>query len=317
MDTRKEFNDLLNAALTDGIITAQERAVLINKAISIGIDPEEANLLIDASEQKVNQDIDAAARLKRGKTCPFCGGSIPQLADQCPHCGGAITAEASQELLEIIDQLEDALLDLKAGKDHKTAKAQVEKYIRRANMYYENNPKVQKLLSEIAKETAEAEKKAKTSARNENILSVLKNIVAFFKSHKILAYLLIGVVVLSLVALCSENEEKAHQTLIENIDSYIEAGKIKEAAKLLEKTVTVSNYDQWDLCEKYDNLYLKVLREMVEDGDFREAEALALTLKSKVTNGFKWMETSTYTYLKTSFEANNQDFSMIRSEYDY
>lgn len=58
---------------------------------------------------------------RRGKTCPYCGSSIPDLTDKCPNCGGNITPEASKELEEIIEHLESALVAFKSG-DVKSAK---------------------------------------------------------------------------------------------------------------------------------------------------------------------------------------------------
>lgn len=165
----KEFEDLLKEYLTDGIITDKERQVLLRKAEKLGLDVEEVNLYITAQEQKVEQAADAAVRKKRGQTCPFCGGSVPQLADKCPHCGQHITAEASEELKEIIEKLEDALIDLKSGKDFGKSKAVAEKYLRKANLYYSSNPKIKRLTEEVNQEIEEVSKKAKNEARIQTI----------------------------------------------------------------------------------------------------------------------------------------------------
>lgn len=113
-------------------------------------------------------------RKQKGKTCPFCGGSVPQLTDKCPHCGGSITPEASKELQEIFDNLEEALVDFKSGKDIAKSKATVERFMRKAKMYYGNNPKIQKLLEEVEMEYAKAEKAAKT-----RIFLIICGITAF------------------------------------------------------------------------------------------------------------------------------------------
>ena len=77
----KEFEDLLKEYLTDGIITSKERQVLLKKALQLGYNVDEVDLYIDAQQQKCDQTAEAAAAKKRGKTCPFCGGTVPQLAD--------------------------------------------------------------------------------------------------------------------------------------------------------------------------------------------------------------------------------------------
>ncbi|MBO4906491.1 MAG: hypothetical protein J5486_05595 [Bacteroidaceae bacterium] len=157
----EELDALIQEYLTDGILTDKERAVILKKAEKLGLDIDEIDLYLDAQVQKIDQATDAAARKQKGKVCPFCGGSVPQLADKCPHCGENITAEASKELQEILDNLEEALIELKEGKDYKRNKAVVEKYARKAKLYYSNNPKIASLMSEIEAETLIAEKKAK------------------------------------------------------------------------------------------------------------------------------------------------------------
>lgn len=167
----KELTDLVEEYLTDGIITAKERQVLLKKAVNMGVDEDEFDLYLDAQQQKADQVVDAAAAKKRGATCPFCGGPVPQLTDKCPHCGQFITVEASSELQEILENLEEALVNFKSGKDIAKSKAEVERYIRKAKMYYENNPKVHKLLAEIQIETDKTTK----AAKRESFLRTIKS----------------------------------------------------------------------------------------------------------------------------------------------
>lgn len=171
----KELTDLVEEYLTDGIISTKERQVLLKKAIALGVDADEFDLYIDAQQQKVDQEIDNAAAKKRGKTCPFCGGTLPQLTDKCPHCGETVTPEASEELQEIFDHLEEALVDFKSGKDIAKSKAVVERYVRKAKMYYENNPKVKKLLAEVEIESENAQLLARKKARNQIAKTILTN----------------------------------------------------------------------------------------------------------------------------------------------
>ena len=156
----KDLTELVEEYLTDGIISSKERDVLLKKAEKMGVNVDEFDLYIDAQQQKVDQSIDAAAKKKRGTTCPFCGGPVPQLVDKCPHCGQFITAQASEELKEILEKLEDALVDLKAGKDIYRNKAVAEKYSRKARMYYSSNPKVKVILAEIDEEISITASKA-------------------------------------------------------------------------------------------------------------------------------------------------------------
>lgn len=127
-----DLDNLIEEYLTDGIISDKERQVLLRKAQALGLDTDEVDLYIDAQQQKADQKVDAAVSRKRGSACPYCGGSIPQLTDKCPHCGQNITAEASDDLQEIFDHLEDALVKFKSGEDIDKSKAEVERYVRKA-----------------------------------------------------------------------------------------------------------------------------------------------------------------------------------------
>lgn len=179
----KELDDLIKEYLTDGVITPQERRVLLNKAVGLGLNAEEIDLYIDAQEQKVKMQDMAAVERKRGKTCPHCGAPVPPLTDKCPDCGNHITPEATAELQEIIESLENALVDMKAGDNFKLGKANVEKNLRKADLYYSNNPKVKVLVEKVKAEMADAQKNKATEDRK-----------AFFAKYW--PYIVFGVVLL-------------------------------------------------------------------------------------------------------------------------
>ena len=171
----EELDQLIQEYLTDGVLTDKERAVILKKAEKMDLDRDEIDLYLDAQVRKIDQATDAAVRKQKSKTCPYCGAPVPQLTDKCPECGQFITPEASSELQEIFDNLEDALVDLKSGKDYERSKATVERFARKAKMYYGSNPKIQKLLAEVENEMTEAENKAKTIARKESVNSFLSS----------------------------------------------------------------------------------------------------------------------------------------------
>lgn len=181
----EELDVMIQEYLTDGIITAKERQVLLRKAEKMGLDVDEIDLYIDAQQQKADQIIDTAVKKQRGQSCPFCGGSVPQLADKCPHCGQTITAQASDDLKEIIENLEDSLVDFKSGKDFATSKAKVEKYMRKAELYYSNNPKIKVLLDKVNCEVTLAEKNKSSNDRKQwvskNMLYIVFGIITFIE----------------------------------------------------------------------------------------------------------------------------------------
>lgn len=114
----KEFEDLLNEYLTDGIITSKERQVLLKKAQELGYDVDEVDLYIDAQQQKSDQAVEAAAAKKRGKVCPRCGASIQSMQLTCPECGYEFNNKQSnssaQKLMEKLESFNDETNSVKS-----------------------------------------------------------------------------------------------------------------------------------------------------------------------------------------------------------
>lgn len=166
----EELDLLIQEFLTDGILTDKERQVVLKKAEGMGLDRDEIDLYLDAQVQKIDQVTDAAVRKRKSKECPYCGAPVPQLADKCPECGQFITPEASKDLQDILENLEDALVNMKSREDVERNKAIVERYARKAKLYYSNNPKIKPLLAEIEIEMEKAEKFFASEAKKEALL---------------------------------------------------------------------------------------------------------------------------------------------------
>lgn len=224
----KELLDLLEQYLTDGVMTSKEREVLLRKAEAMNVDKDEFDLYIDAEIQKIDQKADTIKRQSKGKLCPFCEASIPTLADKCPECGANITPSATKELEEIIEKLEDALVNFKSGNNIDKSKAEVERYIRKANMYYENNTKVKKLLEEVALEKLKADSLAKKNARKK----VITNILTYNKKLTVGVAIAFVVLVLSVVyGIFSEDYSDSPQETIDAMNKAIDDDNLDKAAK--------------------------------------------------------------------------------------
>ena len=167
----EELNELIQEYLTDGVLTSKEREVVLKKAEKMGLDRDEIDLYLDAQVQKIDQSTDAIMRKQKGKACPICGAPIPLLTDKCPECGQFVTPEASKELQEIIENLEEELVDFKSGKNYDRSKATVERFSRKAELYFSNNPKIKSLLAIVKEEMIQAEKVVKSRKRK----NLLKN----------------------------------------------------------------------------------------------------------------------------------------------
>ncbi len=172
----EELQALIDQYLTDGVLTEKERAVILKKAEGMGLDRDEIDLYLDAEVQKIDQATDAAVRRQKGKSCPHCGAYVSQLTDKCPECGQYITPEATKELEEILDNLEEALVNMKARKDIERNKATVERYARKARMYYSNHPKIKILLAEIDADVQETENRIRTAKREEAVESFFSSL---------------------------------------------------------------------------------------------------------------------------------------------
>ena len=261
----EELNALIQQYLTDGVLTAKERQVILNKAEKMGIDRDEIDLYLDAEVQKIDQQTDAAVRKQKGKTCPFCGGSVPQLTDKCPHCGENITPEASSELQEIVDNLEEALVDFKSGNDIAKSKATVERFMRKAKLYYGNNPKIQRLLEEVEMESLEAEKVAKVYALKNTFVKIL---TYNWKITAIVSILLIG-----FIWWCVKGPDALEnpQTCIEAVKKAIDNGDIEKAAgfctSYTDKHGTLDN-------DKITTAYAMVGKAYIDNNEYDKAISL-------------------------------------------
>ncbi len=170
-----ELNTLIQEYLSDGVLSDKERQVILKKAERMHLDREEVDLYLDAQVYKIEHAYEVSANRQKGKTCPFCGAPVPPLMDKCLECGQFVTPEATRELKEILENLEDALVDFKAGRNWEINKANVERYARKAKMYYSNNPKIKPLLREVEIEKEQAEKRAKSMARKSFFHSILSS----------------------------------------------------------------------------------------------------------------------------------------------
>lgn len=301
----QELDDLIKEYLTDGIISPKERQVLLNKAQALGLNVDEVDLYIDAQQQKADQAVAAAVNKRRGKTCPFCGSSIPELTDKCPNCGGNITPEASKELEDIFDHLESALVNFKSGEDVEKSKAEVERYVRKARMYYGNNPKVQHLLEEVEMESEAAEEEARKNAKKKFWLNIIE------KNKK---FILIAVAVISVFGYSwyastaqerkeaeqrqAYQEEKAAknandlayvQNTAKEVNDYLEKDQIDKAANALTmcEASGLGNplQDNDQATSLYKSLVANVVDAYLDKGKKKKAQNLVISCSSKFDFG--------------------------------
>lgn len=308
----QELDDLIKEYLTDGIISAKERQVLLNKAQALGLNVDEVDLYIDAQQQKADQAVAAAVNKRRGKTCPYCGSSIPELTDKCPNCGGNITPEASKELEEIIEHLESALVNFKSGEDVDKSKAEVERYARKARMHYGNNSKIQRLLDEVEAESEAAETEAKKNAKKKFWLNIIE------KNKK---FVLIAIAAIPLFGFIwyeatadarreqaeqeerqeerqAEQEEKAAknakdlsyvQNTAKEVNDFLDKGQVDKAANALTmcEASGLGNpmQDNDQATSLYKSLVANVVDAYLDKGKKKKAQNLVISCSSKFDFG--------------------------------
>lgn len=117
----KELEEVIEAALADGVITEKERAVLHRRAMAEGVDPDELDVVIDGRLAKVKKETDwlrptpppQAAPANNGKhgsvrKCPNCGAVVEAAAVKCAECGYEFVGiEANSSVARFAEKLEE------------------------------------------------------------------------------------------------------------------------------------------------------------------------------------------------------------------
>lgn len=92
----KELQLLIEASLTDGVLTDKEREVIRKRALLEGQDPDEVDILLEAEIQKLQQKQET----RTVKKCPRCGEAIPSMAVKCAACGYEFQEQEANKIVE-------------------------------------------------------------------------------------------------------------------------------------------------------------------------------------------------------------------------
>ena len=124
----KEMEALIEATLQDGMLTDQEKAVLVKRAQKEGIDVDELDVYIQSLLQKRQQEqnekkeaifekYEEEKKKAIGPVCPKCGKQVPPLALVC-DCGYEFkrgNEESTKKLFEKIDKIQSRQLKGASG----------------------------------------------------------------------------------------------------------------------------------------------------------------------------------------------------------
>lgn len=115
----KEMETLIEAVLQDGVLTDQEKAVLVKRAEKEGVDIDELDVYIQSLLQKRHQEeaaedakADRATKIGSVRRCPNCGYNVPSGFAACPQCGQTFNVTETSDSWE---KLQDKLNSMKAG----------------------------------------------------------------------------------------------------------------------------------------------------------------------------------------------------------
>ena len=103
-----EIERLIELALADGAITDKERAIILRKADSLGLDRDEIELVLEGSLETIKKQSPQNINQKYGavRKCPACGQNLGALASHC-ECGHELTdIEASRTIKALFDKFE-------------------------------------------------------------------------------------------------------------------------------------------------------------------------------------------------------------------
>ena len=104
----QEIEKLIDLGILDGHITEKERKVILNKAVELGVDVDEVEMILDAKIFQLAAD-KPKEKEKVGniKICPSCGGNVKAMELLCNQCGHEYTnTQANSSILELINKIE-------------------------------------------------------------------------------------------------------------------------------------------------------------------------------------------------------------------
>jgi hypothetical protein len=91
----EKIEQLIKAALADGMLTEKEKQILFKRAQEQGIDLDEFEMVLDArlvelqkaEKEKAEKSAPKSTKFGDVRKCPVCGALVPALAVSCAECG--------------------------------------------------------------------------------------------------------------------------------------------------------------------------------------------------------------------------------------
>ena len=181
----EKIEQLIKAALADGVLTEKEKQILFKRAQEQGIDLDEFEMVLDAKlveMQKAEKEKSAPKSTRFGdvRKCPACGALVPAMAVSCAECGfefsGLEASSSAQLLAKKIEEIKAT------AADKKREIIQSGKYSNTASKWEMESPQ-EKALREIDKD---ADKQMKSFVSNfpvPNAKNDLFDLILYLKQH--------------------------------------------------------------------------------------------------------------------------------------
>lgn len=108
----EKIEQLISAALADGVLTEKEKQILFKKAQTMGIDLDEFEMVLDArlvklqkaEKEKAEKSAPKSNKLGDIRKCPSCGAVLGTFQMICPECGFEFTNVGANQYVEKFSQ---------------------------------------------------------------------------------------------------------------------------------------------------------------------------------------------------------------------
>lgn len=115
----EQLEQLIDAALADGVLTEKEKQILFKKAQTFGIDLDEFEMVLDARLFKLQKEQQSSApksnKFGDVKKCPACGAMVETFNTRCLECGHTFsnieTNESIERLFKILNDIESRTIE--------------------------------------------------------------------------------------------------------------------------------------------------------------------------------------------------------------
>lgn len=119
-----QLEELIEAALTDGVLTEKEKQVLFKKAESLGIDLDEFEMVLDSRLQKMQQQQKStktssapqSGKVGQVRKCPACGAMVGAMDSSCKECGFEFIGVENTSSVRILTEKIDEIIQKYANK---------------------------------------------------------------------------------------------------------------------------------------------------------------------------------------------------------